>query len=194
MTCDFQQCDILTSIDLDQPVQPPFKLRNSKWRSFSSLTVIEYKATSKGSHQTARMRRLVWAFAGRTYHIVGNLMSPLIYRGSYMSAHVLLNLLNKLGKRDKMWGLPSILSLFRNKINKFNNVRAQMLDSIHHMTLRLFWNLISAVKSYNFFITVVSNVVLDLKTFPVNLYRFYCMALFRSQMRCHIGFQASLGI
>ena len=34
-----------------------------------------------------------------------------------MSAHVLLNLLNKLGKRDKMQNLPSILSLFRNKFN-----------------------------------------------------------------------------
>ena len=34
-----------------------------------------------------------------------------------MSAHILLNLLNKLGTRDKM---PSILSLFRNKFNKFN--------------------------------------------------------------------------
>ena len=31
-----------------------------------------------------------------------------VHRGSYMSAHVLLNLLNKLGKRDKMRGLPSI--------------------------------------------------------------------------------------
>ena len=29
-----------------------------------------------------------------------------------MSAYVLLNLLNKFGKRDKMRGLPSILSLF----------------------------------------------------------------------------------
>ena len=29
-----------------------------------------------------------------------------------MSAHFLLNLLNELGKRDKMRGLPSILSLF----------------------------------------------------------------------------------
>ena len=38
-----------------------------------------------------------------------------------MSAHVLLILLNKLGKRDKMRGLPSILSFFRNKLNKFNN-------------------------------------------------------------------------
>ena len=33
-----------------------------------------------------------------------------------MSAHVLLNLLNKLGKRDKMRGLPSILSLFPNEL------------------------------------------------------------------------------
>ena len=59
-----------------------------------------------------------------------------IHRGSYMSAHVLLNLLIKLGKRDKMQGLPSILSLFRNEFNKFNNTRAQMLDSIYLMTLR----------------------------------------------------------
>ena len=29
-----------------------------------------------------------------------------------MSAHVLLNLLNELRRRDKMRGLPSILSLF----------------------------------------------------------------------------------
>ena len=55
-------------------------------------------------------------------------------RGSYMSAHVLLNLLNKSRKRDKMQGLPSILSLFRNEFNKFNNTRARMLDSIYHMT------------------------------------------------------------
>ena len=51
-----------------------------------------------------------------------------------MSAHVLLNLLNELGKRDKMRGLPSILSLFRNEFNKFNNTRARMLDSFYHMT------------------------------------------------------------
>ena len=60
----------------------------------------------------------------------------ILYRGSYMSAHVLLNLLNDLGKRDKMRGLPSILSLFRNEFNKFNKTRARMLDSIYHMTLR----------------------------------------------------------
>ena len=68
-------------------------------------------------------------------------------RGSYMSAHVLLNLLNELGKRDKMRGLPSILSLFRNEFNKFNNTGVQILDSIYRMTLRLLWNLISGVKT-----------------------------------------------
>ena len=44
-----------------------------------------------------------------------------------MSAHVSLNLLIELRKRDKMLGLPSILSLFRNKFNKFNYTGAKML-------------------------------------------------------------------
>ena len=51
-----------------------------------------------------------------------------------MSVHVLLNLLNELGNCDKMRVLPSILSLFRNEINKFNKTRARLLDSINHMT------------------------------------------------------------
>ena len=55
-----------------------------------------------------------------------------------MSAHVLLNLLNELGKRDNMRGLPSILFLFRNEFNKFNHTRARMLDSSYHMALSLF--------------------------------------------------------
>ena len=56
---------------------------------------------------------------------------------------ILLNLLNELGKSDKMRGLPSILSLFRNEFNKFNNIGARMLDSIYHMRLKIlkiaFW-------------------------------------------------------
>ena len=48
----------------------------------------------------------------------------------YMSAHVLLNLLNELRKRDKMRGLSSILSLLRNEFNKFNTTGAQMFDFI----------------------------------------------------------------
>ena len=52
------------------------------------------------------------------------------------------NLLNESGERDKMRGLPSILSLFRNQFNKFNNTRVRMLDYIYHMTNTLkshFW-------------------------------------------------------
>ena len=41
-----------------------------------------------------------------------------------MSAHVFLNLLNELRKRDKMRGMPCILSLFRNEFNKFNDTGA----------------------------------------------------------------------
>ena len=69
-------------------------------------------------------------------------ISRALNRGSYMSARVLLNLLNELRKRDKMRGLLSILSLFRNEFNKLNNTRARMLDSIYHMTHTLkshFW-------------------------------------------------------
>ena len=51
-----------------------------------------------------------------------------------------------------MRDLPSILSIFRNEFNKFNNSGARVLDSMYHMTLRLLWNLISGVKSYNFVI------------------------------------------
>ena len=41
-----------------------------------------------------------------------------------MSAHVLLNLFNELGKRDKRRHLPSILSFLGIEYNKFNNTRA----------------------------------------------------------------------
>ena len=46
-----------------------------------------------------------------------NLSSGFINRGSYISAHVLLNLLNELRKRDNMQGLPGILSLATSFIN-----------------------------------------------------------------------------
>ena len=55
-----------------------------------------------------------------------------------MIANVLLNVLNELRIRDKMRGLPSILSLFRNEFNRFSNTGARMLDSIYHITLKLF--------------------------------------------------------
>ena len=54
-----------------------------------------------------------------------------------MGAHVLFNLLNGLGKTDKLRGMSSMLSLFRNEFNGFNKTGARMLDSNYHMTLNL---------------------------------------------------------
>ena len=44
-----------------------------------------------------------------------------------MSAHVLLNLSKELGKSDKMRGYMSILSLFRNEFDEFNNTGARII-------------------------------------------------------------------
>ena len=54
-----------------------------------------------------------------------------------MSAHVLLKLLNELGKKIRCEALPSILSVFPNKFNKFNNIGARMQDSMYHMILKM---------------------------------------------------------
>ena len=88
-------------------------------------------------------------------------------KGSNRSAHILLNLLNQLGKRHKMRGLSSSLNLFRNEFNKFNNIKARVLDYIYHMTLRLLLNL--DIWRKNVIIHYVRNAVLDVITFPENL-------------------------
>ena len=86
-----------------------------------------------------------------------------INRGSYISTDFLLNLLIKLGRSDKMRGLPSILSLFRNEFNKFNNSGARMLDSVHHMALKLLKNRILGVKTSRF-CHLLRNVIMDVIT------------------------------
>ena len=53
-----------------------------------------------------------------------------------MSAHVLLNLLNKLGEKIRCEAVPSILSVSSKEFNKFNNTGAQMQVSIYHVTLK----------------------------------------------------------
>ena len=42
----------------------------------------------------------------------------------------LVNLLNEFRKRDKLGGMPGILSPFCNEFNKFNNTIARILDAI----------------------------------------------------------------
>ena len=44
----------------------------------------------------------------------------------------------RVGKRNKMRSLSSILSLFRNEFDKFNNTGAWILDYIYHMTINYF--------------------------------------------------------
>ena len=53
-----------------------------------------------------------------------------------MNAHVLFHLLDKLRKSDTMQGFPSLVSLFCNEFNKFNNTRARTL----HVDLFIIWN------------------------------------------------------
>ena len=60
-TCDFQQCGILTSVDSDEPVQPPYKLRNS----LCSVSRLILRRLAKAWIRL-HMRRLIFDFAGRT--------------------------------------------------------------------------------------------------------------------------------
>ena len=55
-------------------------------------------------------------------------------------------------KSGKMQCLSSILSLFGDKFNKFNNTGAWVLDSVYHMMLRLFFNHTVGVKMLRFVI------------------------------------------
>ena len=67
-----------------------------------------------------------------------------------------------------MRGLPSILSLFRNEFDKFNNTGARMLDSIYNMTLKLLKNQIFGVKTSRF-CRLLHNVTKDVITLRTNL-------------------------
>ena len=82
------------------------------------------------------MRGSGWREGDVWYSLIINQIRPLFTRikifayslnkGYCISAHVLLNLSNEFGKGDNMRGLPSMLSFFRNEVNKFNNTGAAM--------------------------------------------------------------------
>ena len=52
-----------------------------------------------------------------------------------MSAHVLLNLLNELGKKIRCEAYNEHFIGFPNEFNNFNNTGERMQDSIYHVTL-----------------------------------------------------------
>ena len=78
-----------------------------------------------------------------------------------MSAHVLLNLLIYLRKSGKMLGMSSILSLFRNEFNDFNNTSA-LSHGINIASKSQFWR--ENVK----ILPAFCNILMDLITKPVN--------------------------
>ena len=55
-----------------------------------------------------------------------------------MSASALLNLSNKLKKEIKYETCLAFYFFLATSFNKLNNTGARMLDSIYHMTLKLF--------------------------------------------------------
>ena len=52
-------------------------MEHNNWATTCAFQQYNIQATSKGSDHPAHMRRMFWAFVGRTYHIVWNLMSRL---------------------------------------------------------------------------------------------------------------------
>ena len=85
-----------------------------------------------------------------------------------MSVNVSLILLNELGKRDKIGGLSSILSLFHNEFNKLNNTGAQMVDSIYHMTQKILKNCIFGLKKSR--VSLILRIfIMDVISFPESL-------------------------
>ena len=81
-----------------------------------------------------------------------------------MKALALLNLLNKLRKRDKMRGKHHILCRFPNSLNKFNNLGAGRLNSINHMTAKLIKNSHFGVKMSTF-CHILCNSIKDIITY-----------------------------
>ena len=119
MTCDFQQCGILTIVGSDEPLQPPFKLRNSKWCSFS-LTIIKYSSDqqrlcSDCSYAQADLR-LCWSHIPHCWksHALAQIPKFLNVLNvwdvrleiSVVSTHVNLNGLNVHGNNWKMENRP----------------------------------------------------------------------------------------
>ena len=84
-------------------MQPPFSLAPPNDVQSVALLSKNIQVTSKGSDQTARMRRLIRGFAVRKYYTVGNLMSWLIILSFYISNTIINDALRdlKLGAMEK---------------------------------------------------------------------------------------------
>ena len=105
VACDFQQCDILTSVDSYKPVQPPLKLRNSKWCSVSTNSHRIFKRQAKALirlHVCAGWSEALLVVHTKLLEIscVGSI--PLEYKRLWYIAPVVL-LRDLLGKMTWLW-------------------------------------------------------------------------------------------
>ena len=66
-----------------------------------------------------------------------------------------------------MCGLPTILSLFRNELDKFNITGARMLDYIYHMAFKYLKTHFR--RKTSIFSHLLRNIIMDVITFPKNL-------------------------
>ena len=65
-----------------------------------------------------------------------NFLGPVVvHMEDFTWVFMLLNLLNELGKAVKCKACQAFIA-FSHEFDKFNNTRAQMLDSIYHRTLK----------------------------------------------------------
>ena len=80
MTCDFQHRGILKSVDSDEPVQPPFKLRDSKIMMFGQWLKSHriFKRPAK-----ALIRLCVWACWSEPLLVAHTTLLEISCRGSF---------------------------------------------------------------------------------------------------------------
>ena len=87
VTCGFQQCGILAWIDSEESVQPPFKLRNSKWCSVSRWIFIEYSSNQQRLWSDCTYAQaglsLCWSHIPHCWksHVAAQLSVSLLYSG-----------------------------------------------------------------------------------------------------------------
>ena len=93
--------------------------------------------------------------------------------------------MNEVRKRDKIRGLPNILSLFRSEFNKCNNTGARILDYNYLMTFKTNWKTqfwrenVKVVSSFKQRFNGRHYVTFEICK-PLVVYRFCCMALYHS--------------
>ena len=97
----------MTSVDSDEPVQPPFKLRNSKWCSISSLIFREYSSywqrlSSDCAYAQADLR-LCWSHIPHRLksHITAQLYTQIIGSRALISFMFFIQSIPKLRYRPK---------------------------------------------------------------------------------------------